>query len=186
MTRHRRREEKICTNCSKPFMSLQGNLRCWKCINAARRKPCLDCGVPCGGIKRAKRCQRCDARRTERRKKRPGDLVPHASGYVNIYMPDHPRRSKSNYVLHHIVVMEQTIGRYLVFGETVHHKNGVRSDNRPSNLELWARPQPSGARAIDLLAWARTVVTTYEPIESILSATEETRTPNLTVDSGVL
>ena len=105
---------------------------------------------------------------------------------MNVYLPDHPRSSKNGYVLHHIVVMEQTIGRHLVSGETVHHKNGVRNDNAPANLELWARPQPSGARAIDLLAWARTIVKTYEPLESILSASEGTRTPSLTVDSGVL
>jgi len=57
--------------------------------------------------------------------------------------------------------MEETLGRYLLPGENVHHRNGVRDDNRPENLELWATPQPSGIRASDALAWAREIVAKY-------------------------
>jgi hypothetical protein len=31
---------------------------------------------------------------------------------------------------------------------------GVKDDNRPENLELWVRPQPSGIRASDAIDWA--------------------------------
>lgn len=46
--------------------------------------------------------------------------------------------------------MEQKLGRKLVRGESVHHKNGVRADNRPENLELWVGPIRSGVRATEL------------------------------------
>lgn len=56
-------------------------------------------------------------------------------------------------VAEHVVVMTRLIGRALQPGETVHHRNGVRHDNRPENLELWARQHPRGQRISDLASW---------------------------------
>ena len=49
--------------------------------------------------------------------------------------------------------MEQHLGRRLIDGENVHHKNGVKHDNDPGNLELWLVVQPTGQRVEDLMAY---------------------------------
>ncbi len=91
----------------------------------------------------------------------PGDLYIWANGYVSVYLPDHPRALANGYYPQHRQVMEQVIGRVLLESEQVHHRNGVRNDNRPENLELWTKSQPAGQRVVDLLAWAREIEALY-------------------------
>jgi hypothetical protein len=55
--------------------------------------------------------------------------------------------------MEHRYVMEQHLGRPLLPGENIHHRNGMRSDNRLENLELWVKVQPTGQRVADLVAF---------------------------------
>ena len=53
----------------------------------------------------------------------------------------------------HRRIMEEVLGRPLRAHETVHHKNGIRHDNRPENLELWISHHPFGQRPEDIAEW---------------------------------
>jgi hypothetical protein len=107
-------------------------------------------------------CAQCRSVAAERNGNWKGGQSKSKAGYRMVRAVGHPRATqKSSYVFEHILVMEEILGRHLVPGETVHHLNGVKDDNRVENLELWTRPQPSGIRASDAVDWARHIIRLY-------------------------
>lgn len=57
------------------------------------------------------------------------------NGYLEYTTGPHKGR------LVHVVVMEQQIGRHIGKNEIVHHKNGIKTDNRVDNLQLMSRSE---------------------------------------------
>ena len=65
-----------------------------------------------------------------------GGRVRDKSGYIRIHMPNHPSANSAGYVMEHRLVAEKRTGRPLKSNEYVHHINGKKDDNRPTNLFL--------------------------------------------------
>lgn len=65
----------------------------------------------------------------------------------------HREANTRGYVYEHRIIAEEIIGRQLEKNEIVHHKNGVRWDNRKENLEVMdmiAHAKLHGQRKEDL------------------------------------
>lgn len=90
----------------------------------------------------------------------PASIVPIGtrkklkSGYVSI-------KTEEGWRPEHAAIVESIIGRQLRKGETVHHRNGVKDDNRIHNLELWASSHRSGQRVSDLVNYALEILEIY-------------------------
>lgn len=135
---------KICQNCQRPFLS-----------NIFRKRQTC-CSRACGALEEFNRNPdrprgpKPGQQRGEETSGWRGGKRRKQNGYVMIWTPDHPSKigkSKANtYVFEHRLVMEKMLGRILLPHEQVHHKNGIRDDNREENLELWVKRQPPGAR----------------------------------------
>jgi len=112
----------------------------------------VDCALPVKRNRKGWGMGYCEAHfRRSGRYVVPGSRYCNVQGYVAVKLAD------GRVVSEHRAVMEEQLGRPLKRGETVHHINGVRDDNRPENLELWYSPQPYGQRVEDLLRYAVTV-----------------------------
>lgn len=95
--------------------------------------------------------------------KRSGKKYINDTGYVLVYDPEHPNSTVNGYGLEHRLVMSNHLGRTLLDTEQVHHKNGVRHDNRLDNLELWSVRQPPGQKVEDKVEYALEILRLYAP-----------------------
>ena len=134
-----------------------GSVSCPPAIESSPSVPFLSTArdvCECGRSKQVKSstCGGCRSVSAEADGNWKGGRTRHKAGYVMVHVPGHPRATSGPYIFEHILVAEDLLGRYLRDGETVHHRNGVRDDNRPENLELWTSPQPSGIRVSDAIA----------------------------------
>jgi len=98
----------------------------------------------CGGpkVERAERCRKCYrlwAMTPANPKWRGGMLRD--QGYIYILAPDHPRANRKGYVKRADLVLEQKLGRQLQPWEIAHHKDGVRDNDQPDNLEPVTNPR---------------------------------------------
>ena len=62
-------------------------------------------------------------------------------GYKQKYKPRSPEARSSGYVAVHRDVASKKLGRPLRPNEVVHHRDGNKLNNRPSNLQVMTRKQ---------------------------------------------
>lgn len=164
--------EKECQYCKKKFISksLIERIFCQsKCKTAARRKSgidniefeCIVCNNKFMSNKYVSRLT-CSQQCKLKQKSSTGEEgYIGRNGYRLISRPTHENSQKSGKILEHVFIMSTYLGRPLNKGESVHHKNGIRNDNRIENLELWHKGQPAGQRVEDKISWAKVFLETY-------------------------
>lgn len=175
----RRGATKVCllSSCGAEFYDRPGGSRQFcshACHSAAQRgerveRTCEGCGVgfevrPSAVKYGAGRFHDDACYQAWRRRAAYGRTKRTEDGYVLVFRPDHEAAQGAGWIAQHRLVMEEVLGRPLLRHEEVHHRNGVRDDNRPENLELWSKSQPAGQRVVDKVAWAREILATYEPV----------------------
>jgi hypothetical protein len=112
----------------------------WECSGVGRRKPvvseCLACSKPIKSTpsRIRKFCSLACRGKIWRGKGSPrfkGSRFRTVAGYIEITHPETGSR-----VREHRYLMEKFLGRTLLPSEDVHHKNGIKDDNRLENLQL--------------------------------------------------
>lgn len=105
------------------------------------------------------RCRKCGKLKADKKRFGPSFEFKNrwvtGAGYIRVPIsPDSPFYSMSNsngrkrVIQEHRLVMAQHLGRPLAKWELVHHKNGIKDDNRIENLQLMLSADDHNALAI--------------------------------------
>lgn len=73
-----------------------------------------------------------------------GGRIKDRLGYIQIWKPKHPNAKMAGYIHEHRLVISESLGRPLESWEQIHHKNGIKDDNRIENLQIVTRPNHLG------------------------------------------
>lgn len=98
-------------------------------------------------------------------KSRNKDWTLNNHGYLYRIESGHIAANKVGLIYQHREVMSEILGRPLTNHETVHHKNGVRSDNRPENLELRTSHHGCGQSVRDMIVFCKNYLAIYDKPE---------------------
>lgn len=76
----------------------------------------------------------------------PSVMLPYRGGHTVVragyrfeLCPDHPKANPFGFVPQHRLVVERELGRYLLPGEHVHHRDFSKDNNDPANLQVLSR-----------------------------------------------
>ena len=103
-------------------------------IRGLKQRPCTVCGKPYHAPKNVRTCsRRCGYKIRPNYKQ---GRIKSQEGYVLILAGNHPSKRSDGYVPEHRLAMEKHLGRRLKSWEDVHHRNGIKDDNRIGNLKV--------------------------------------------------